>query len=74
MKVCEILTESLSKNEASKIISNFVKFAANELNLQNLPNINIQTDNKHSIEYKSFGGYGNKNINLTISKIGRAHV
>jgi len=68
MKIREILTEGLKRDNAIKIINSFVKFAANELNLDELPNINIQDDNSHSIEHRSFGGYGpgNKSINLTV--------
>ena len=50
MKIREILTEGLKRDKAIKIINSFVKFAANELNLDELPNINIQDDNSHSIE------------------------
>lgn len=67
MKVCEILTESLDRNTAYKIIDNFIDFAANELKLSNLPEITLQNGNDHSVEYHSFGGYGNGKINLTIT-------
>lgn len=67
MKVREIITEGLSRDNATRIISKFIKFAADELGLKDLPKIQLQHGNDHSVEYRSFGGYGGKNINLTIS-------
>ena len=68
MRVHEILTEGLQRDDAIKIINSFVKFAANELELSELPTINLQPNNSYSVEYRSFGGYSpdNKSINLTI--------
>ena len=68
MKVYEILHEGLQRARATKIINSFIKFAARELELEELPAINLQPDNSYSVEYRSFGGYSpdNKSINLTI--------
>ena len=68
MKVYEILHEGLQRDRATKIINSFIKFAARELELEELPAINLQPDNSYSVEYRSFGGYSpdNKSINLTI--------
>jgi hypothetical protein len=68
MKVYEILHEGLQRDRATKIINSFIKFAARELELEELPDINLQPDNSYSVEYRSFGGYSpvNKSINLTI--------
>ena len=68
MKVYEILNEGLQRNAAIKLINSFVKFAADALELSDLPEINFQPDNAYSVEYRSFGGYNpnNKSINLTI--------
>lgn len=67
MKIYEILTEGLSHDKADKILSAFIKFAADHMDLDELPNINFITDTKRSVENKSFGGYGNRNINITIT-------
>lgn len=66
MKIREILSEGLQRDKAEDILIAFIKFAKKELKLESLPKINLQKDNAHSVEYRSFGGYGGKNINLTI--------
>ena len=66
MKIREILTEGLKRDEAEDILHAFIKFDKKELHLDTLPKINLQKDNEHSVEYRSFGGYGGHNINLTI--------
>ena len=56
-----------SKNDQVKeIIKTFVAFAKRELELPTLPKINLISDPKFSIKYKSFGGYGDHNISLLI--------
>lgn len=67
MKLREILSEGLQQNDAVKIIHNFLKFAANELELQKLPEIDLQRDNGRSIEHRSFGGYGGHKITVTLT-------
>jgi len=67
MKVKEIITEGLDRNKATNIISKFIKFAASELELQELPEIELQDGNERSVEFRSFGGYGNKHITVTLS-------
>jgi hypothetical protein len=67
MKVKEILTEGLSRDKASRIIDKFIEFAASELGLDNLPNIDLQDGNKISAKHRSFGGYGNHHITVTLS-------
>jgi len=67
MKVHEILTEGLSRNKATSIISKFIEFATSELGLQELPNIDLQDGNDRSVEFRSFGGYGDKHITVTLS-------
>jgi Zn-dependent peptidase ImmA (M78 family) len=68
MKVYEILHEGLQRDRATKIINSFIKFVARELELEEMPTINLQPDNSYSVEYRSFGGYSpsDKSINLTI--------
>jgi hypothetical protein len=67
MKVQEILTEGLNRNKATNIIDKFIEFASSELGLQELPNIELQDGNDRSVEFRSFGGYGNKHITITLS-------
>lgn len=67
MKVQEILTEGLQYNKATRIIDKFIEFAASELQLDELPNIDLQDGNEISVKHSSFGGYGNKNITVTLS-------
>ena len=66
MKAYEILTEGLTREKAEDILHTFIKFAQKELKLKSLPTIKLQQDSKHSVEFRSFGGYGNQNINLAI--------
>ena len=68
MKIYEILTEGLKRDSAEKIIDSFIQFAAKELEIDELPNINILDDNKYSMEYSSFGGYrpDDKSITITV--------
>jgi hypothetical protein len=67
MKVQEILTEGLQYNKATRIIDKFIEFAASELQLDELPNIDLQDGNNLSVKHKSFGGYGDKHITVTLS-------
>jgi hypothetical protein len=67
MKVQEILTEGLQYNKATRIIDKFIEFAASELQLDELPNIDLQDGNEISVKHKSFGGYGDKHITVTLS-------
>lgn len=69
MKIREIITESLSHNDAEKIIKEFLKFAKNFLDLDELPVINLIKDSSYSIQHHSFGGYSpnDKSINIMIS-------
>jgi len=69
MKIREIITESLSHNDAEKIISEFLIFVKKFLELDELPAINLIKDSDYSIKYSSFGGYSptDKSINVMIS-------
>lgn len=69
MKVYEILSESLSHNDAESIIRDFLKFVKNFLKLDELPVINLIKDSDYSIKHRSFGGYSpsDKSINVMIS-------
>lgn len=66
MKVRELLTESLSRKDTYKILLDFIRFAAEHLELKTLPKFDFKFDTKRSIEHHSFGGYGGKHINITV--------
>jgi len=66
MKVTEILTEGLQKKDTYKILHDFVKFAAEHLELDSLPKFDFVFDSKRSVEHKSFGGYGSEHITITV--------
>ena len=68
MKVKEILTEGLSKKDTFAILHEFVRFAAEDLELESLPEFDFMFDTKRSVEHKSFGGYapGAEHITITV--------
>jgi hypothetical protein len=66
MKVTEILTESLQKKDTYAILLDFIRFAAKHLELDSLPKFDFVFDSKRSVEHKSFGGYGDEHILITV--------
>ena len=68
MKVTEILTEGLGKRDTYPLLLDFIKFAAEHLELNSLPKFDFVFDSKKSVEHKSFGGYqpGNEHITITV--------
>ena len=68
MKVKELLTESLAKPDTYKILLEFIRFAANHLELNSLPKFDFKFSNRESVNRKSFGGYapGEKHIDVTV--------
>jgi len=68
MKVKEILTESLAKRDTYKILLDFIKFAAEDLELKSLPKFDFRFDNARSLQHHSFGGYapGDEHITITV--------
>jgi hypothetical protein len=68
MKVTEILTEGLNKKDTFSILHDFVRFAAEHLDLDTLPKFDFVFDSHSSVERKSFGGYmpGVKHITITV--------
>ena len=68
MKIKEILTEGLEKRDTYKILLDFVRFAAEDLELKSLPKFDFAFDSKRSVEHKSFGGYapGAEHITVTV--------
>jgi hypothetical protein len=67
MKCYELLTEGLNHDRAETIISKFIDFCQDHLQIEELPEINLIPGTDRSVENKSFGGYGNRNINVSIS-------
>ena len=68
MLVKEILTEGLNKKATFAILHDFVRFAAEDLELKSLPQFDFVFDSKQSVENKSFGGYrpGAEHITITV--------
>ena len=68
MKVTEILTEGMNKRDTFEILHDFVRFAAEHLELKTLPKFDFVFDSKQSVENKSFGGYqpGAEHITITV--------
>jgi hypothetical protein len=66
MKVKELLTEGLTKKDTFSILHDFIKFAAEHLELKSLPKFDFKFDTKRSVEHHSFGGYGGEHINITV--------
>lgn len=66
MKVKELLTESIDRKTTYTILLDFIRFAAESLDLKSLPKFDFKFDTKRSVENKSFGGYGNEHITITV--------
>ena len=68
MKVKELLTEGLEKKDTYKILLDFIRFAAKDLELNSLPKFNFMFDSSRSVHHKSFGGYapGAEHITITV--------
>jgi hypothetical protein len=68
MKVTEILTEGMGKQDTYPILLDFIRFAAKDLELDSLPKFDFVFDSKGSMERKSFGGYmpGKEHITITV--------
>jgi hypothetical protein len=66
MKVKELLTEGMSKKDTFSILLEFVRFAADHLELDKLPKFDFVFDSNQSVRNKSFGGYGDQHISITV--------
>jgi hypothetical protein len=68
MKVTQILTESLDKKSTYNILYEFIKYAAEDLELKSLPKFDFVFNSNESVERKSFGGYmpGDEHITITV--------
>ena len=67
MKVTEILTEGLQKKDTYKILHDFIRFAAEHLELNSLPKFDFVFNDKRSVEHHSFGGYAPSAEHITIT-------
>jgi hypothetical protein len=66
MKLKELLTEGLDRKSTYNILLDFIKFAAEHLELKSLPKFDFKFDTKRSVEHHSFGGYGGEHISITV--------
>ena len=57
-----------SQHPFREILLEFIRFAAEDLELDKLPKFNFMFDTARSLEHKSFGGYapGEKHIDITV--------
>jgi Zn-dependent peptidase ImmA (M78 family) len=66
MKVKELLMEGMSKKDTFATLHEFVRFAAEHLELNSLPKFDFVFDSERSVTNKSFGGYGQEHIIITV--------
>lgn len=66
MKVKDLLMEGMGKKDTFSILLEFIRFAAEHLELNSLPKFDFKFDTKRSLEHKSFGGYGSEHITITV--------
>ena len=68
MKIKELLNEGLDRKSTHRILLDFIRFAAEDLELKTLPKFDFKFDTKRSVENKSFGGYmpGAQHITITV--------
>ena len=68
MRAKQFITEGLNKKDTYSILLPFIKFAAEHLELNSLPEFDFVFDSGRSVEQKSFGGYapGNEHITITV--------
>lgn len=71
MKVRELLTESIDRKTTYNILLDFIRFAAESLELNSLPKFDFVFDNTGSMERKSFGGYAPGEEHITITVVNR---
>jgi hypothetical protein len=69
MKVKELLTESIDRKTTYTILLDFIRFAAESLELNSLPKFDFKFDGRAGIERRSFGGYapGAEHITIAVS-------
>lgn len=67
MKIKELLTEGMSKKDTFSILLEFIRFAADHLELDKLPKFDFEFNNERSVEHSSFGGYAPSEKHITIT-------
>lgn len=69
MKIKELLTEGLDKKQTYSILLAFIKFAAEELDLNSLPKFDFNFTGDAGVERRSFGGYmpGQEHITIAVT-------
>ena len=71
MKVKELLMEGMSKKDTFSILIEFIRFAADHLELDKLPKFDFKFDTERSLQHKSFGGYSPDEKHITITVLNR---
>lgn len=71
MKVKELLMEGMSKQDTFSILLDFIRFAAEHLELEKLPKFDFKFDNERSVKHSSFGGYSPDAKHITITVVNR---
>lgn len=63
--------ESMNKKDTFSILLEFIRFAAEDLELKKLPKFDFKFDTQRSLEHKSFGGYAPSEKHITITVVNR---
>lgn len=71
MKVKELLMEGMNRKDTYSILLDFIRFAAEHLELNSLPKFDFKFDTQRSVEFKSFGGYAPGEEHITITVVNR---
>lgn len=58
--------EGMNKKDTFNILLEFIRFAAEHLELNSLPKFDFKFDTTKSVENRSFGGYGGEHITITV--------
>ena len=71
MKVKELLMEGMSKKDTFSILLDFIRFAADHLELDKLPKFDFKFDSGRSVKHSSLGGYSPDAKHITITVVNR---
>lgn len=67
MRAREFLAEGMDPKKTNQILKSFLQFAKEHIGLEQLPKINFVQGSERSVKHHSFGGYGNHEINISVS-------
>ena len=67
MRAREFLAEGMDPKKTNQILKSFLQFAKEHIGLEQLPRINFVQGSERSVKHHSFGGYGNHEINISVS-------